>query len=156
MQIPEDATASVEASIDIEASPEAVYGMVAAIDRMGEWSPEASGGEWMDGGSGQAGDWFVGHNQVGEREWSRECQVAKAEPGSDFTFVVAGVEANCTWWSYEMEPSGAGTKVTERWWFVNKTPGLAGATPEQLAARIESTQPAIEATLAALKVAAES
>ena len=69
--------------------------------------------------------------------------------------MVDGVEANCTWWSYEMEPSGSGTKLTERWWFVNKTPGLAGATPEQLAARIEGTQPALEATLAALKTAAE-
>lgn len=156
MQIPSDATASAQASVEVAASPEVVYDMVSAIERMGEWSPEAVGGEWLDGGSGAEGDWFLGHNRVGEREWSRKCQVAKAERGRDFTFVVDGVEANCTWWSYEMEPSGTGTKLTERWWFVNKTPGLASATPEQLAARIESTQPALEATLVGLRAAAES
>lgn len=155
MQIPSDATASAEASIEIKASPGEVYALVSAIERMGEWSPENVGGEWLRGGSGATGDWFVGHNRAGEREWSRECEVAMAEPGRDFTFVVDGVEANCTWWSYEMAPTDAGTRLTERWWFVNKTPGLAAATPEQLASRIEATGPMLETTLAGIKAAAE-
>lgn len=155
MQPPQDRLAYHDASIHIEASPETVYRLVSDIERMGEWSPEAVGGQWLRGGSGQAGDWFEGHNRAGEREWSRECQVATAEPGRDFTFVVGGVDANCTWWSYEMEASGTGTALTERWWLVNKTPGVAAATEEQFAARVGMTETMLKDTIAAVKHAAE-
>ena len=157
MDIPTDAIASSQASIEIDASPAAVYEMVSAIERMGEWSPEAVGGVWLEGGSGNEGDWFEGHNESAERAWQRECQVARAQPGSDFTFVVGGVEANCTWWSYEMEGlDTARTRLTERWWVVNKTPGLAAATPEQYAARVAGTPAMLETTLAGIKKVAES
>lgn len=156
MQSAEDAVAAHEASIEIDASPEAIYAMVSDPSRMGEWSPEAVGADWVDGGSGQVGDWFDGHNATPEREWTRQCQVAKAEPGRDFTFVVGGIEANCTWWSYEMEPlDSGGTRLTERWWFVNKTPGFAAATPEQATARIAYTETMLNETIAAIKAAAE-
>jgi Polyketide cyclase / dehydrase and lipid transport len=36
-----------EASIEINASPEAVYDLVSDLPRMGEWSPENIGGEWQ-------------------------------------------------------------------------------------------------------------
>ena len=94
-------------------------------------------------------------NRTSEREWSRECQVARAERGSDFTFVVGGVEANCTWWSYEMTPSDAGTSLTERWWMVNKTPAMQAATPEQFSNRVAYTETMLHATVAAIKEAAE-
>ena len=38
-----------EASIEIHASPEAVYALVSDLPRMGEWSPENIGGEWQNG-----------------------------------------------------------------------------------------------------------
>src|SRR6266508_5653038 len=56
-----------EASIEINASPEAVYALVSDLPRMGEWSPENIGGEWQGGGRGQVGDRFLGHNRAGER-----------------------------------------------------------------------------------------
>lgn len=151
-----DAIAQHEASIEIDADPETVYALVSDITRMGEWSPEAVGGAWKGDAAGAEGDWFEGHNQTPDREWSRECQVARAEPGSDFTFVVGGIEANCTWWSYEMEPSDTGTKLTERWWIVNKTPAMAAATQEQLAARVAYTETMLRDTIAAIKTAAEA
>ena len=156
MQPPPDAFASHSASIDIDAPADRLYAMVADIERMGEWSPEAVGGRWLHGGTGKAGDWFEGDNRTPEREWSRECEVAVAEPGREFTFVVGGVEANCTWWSYEFEPNGDATTVTERWWFVNKTPAMAAATPEQVAGRVAMTETMLHTTLANLKKAAES
>ncbi len=156
MNRPDDAQAYKEASIEIAASPEAVYDLVSDLGRMGEWSPESTGGRWSDGGTGQAGDWFEGHNKSGDREWTRESQVARADRGRDFTFVVGGVEENCTWWSYEMAASATGTTLTEKWWFVNKTPGLATATEEQLQDRIDSTQLALEATIAGVKASAEA
>lgn len=157
MKAPENAVAVKEASIEIDASPDVVYALVADLPRMGEWSPEATGGEWMDAGTGAVGDWFTGTNKAGEREWSRDCQVASAEPGRDFTFMVGGIEANLSTWSYEMEPLGSErTRLTERFWFVNMSPALAAATDEQVAGRLEQNQAAIEQTLAAIKATAES
>lgn len=156
MQIPSDAIASHEASIRIDASPEAVYALVSDVTRMGEWSPENVGADWLDGGSGRTGDWFEGHNKSGDREWTRACEVALADPGSDFTFVVDGVEKNCTWWSYEMAPSEGGTLLTEKWWLVNKTPGVQGMTPEQFEQRAAFTKTMLEDTLAAIKKVAET
>lgn len=156
MNPPDEVLAYREARIDISASAEAVYDLVSDLPRMGEWSPESTGGQWKDGGSGQAGDWFEGHNQSGEREWTRQVQVAVAEKGAEFTFVVEGIEANCTWWSYKIAPGNSGVTLTERWWIVNKTTGLQAATEEQFRARVEGTQASLEATLAAVKATAES
>lgn len=157
MQRPDDAIAYHEASIDIDASSEAVYDLVSDISRMGEWSPEAVGGTWADGATGQVGDWFEGLNSTPDRDWARQCQVAAAERGRDFTFVVGGIDDNCTWWSYEMEPLGAGgsTRLTERWWLVNKTPAMAAATEEQFANRVEYTRTMLSDTIAAIKATAE-
>ena len=71
MKVPTDAQARHEASIEIGAEPEAVYDLVSDVCRMGEWSPENLGADWVDGGTGKLGDWFDGHNKVGEREWTR-------------------------------------------------------------------------------------
>ena len=156
MRPPAEAIHTHEASIHIAAPADELYAMVSDVTRMGEWSPEAVGGRWKDGGSGQVGDWFVGENQTPDRSWERECEVAAAEVGRDFTFVVGGVEANCTWWSYEFEPTAAGTTVTERWWMVNKTPAMAAAPQDLYDQRIAYTETMLQDTLAALKAAAEA
>ncbi len=161
MRAPDEAIHSQHASIEIDASPDVVYAMVSDVTRMGEWSPEATGGRWIDGGSGQVGDWFVGENELPERSWERECQVVAADPGRDFTFVVGGMEADCTTWSYELEPTAeGGTLVTERWWMVNRTPAMAAAftdAPEVYADRTGPyTAQMLQTTLANLKAAAEA
>ena len=38
-----------EASIEIQASPEAIYALVSDLPRMGEWSPECRGATWRRG-----------------------------------------------------------------------------------------------------------
>lgn len=55
-----------------------------------------------------------------------------------------------------MSPQGDGTRLTERWWIVNKTPAMAAATPEQFAGRVELTRTMLVDTIAAVKRAAES
>ena len=151
-----DAIARHEVSIEIEADAGVLYDMISDVSRMGEWSPEAVGGHWVDGGSGAVGDWFVGENETPDRAWQRDCQVAAADRGRDFTFVVGGVEDNCTWWSYEFEPVANGTRVTERWWMVNKTPAMAAATQEQFEQRVAYTETMMRSTLEQLKRVAES
>jgi hypothetical protein len=63
-----------EASIEINASPEAVYDLVSDLPRMGEWSPENIGGEWQ-GGRGKVDDHFLGHNRPGGSEGCNSGQV---------------------------------------------------------------------------------
>ncbi len=41
----------VSISREISASPEQLYSMVSDVTRMGEWSPENEGGEWLGGGT---------------------------------------------------------------------------------------------------------
>ncbi len=104
-----------EASIEIHASPEAVYDLVSDLPRMGEWSPENIGGEWQDGGSGKVGDRYIGHNRTSERSWSVPVLVTVAERGRCFEFVTRPDEGPYVRWTYRLEASGAGTRVTEIW-----------------------------------------
>ncbi|MEP6624365.1 MAG: SRPBCC family protein, partial [Acidimicrobiia bacterium] len=75
---------------EIAAPPEKVWSLVSDITRMGEWSPEARGGEWVKGASGPAvGARFKGRNARGKRSWSTDCHVVECEPGSRFAFAVS-------------------------------------------------------------------
>ena len=98
-----------EASIEINASPEAVYDLVSDLPRMGEWSPENMGGEWQGSGSGKVGGRFIGHNRAGERTWSAPVMVTQAERGRCFAFVIGPDDGPYVRWTYRLEPSGTGT-----------------------------------------------
>jgi uncharacterized protein YndB with AHSA1/START domain len=111
-----------EAKLHIEASPESVYAMVSDITRMGEWSPENTGGEWLDGAAGPAvGARFKGKNKR-KGGWSTKCTVTAADPGREFAFDVGKGE---TKWRYRFESAGGGTDVIESFEIV-KVPGAIG------------------------------
>ena len=144
-----------EASIEINASPEAVYDLVSDLPRMGEWSPENIGGEWQVGGSGKVGDRYIGHNQAGERSWSVPVMVTAADRGRHFAFVTRPDEGPCVRWTYRLEPTEAGTLVTEVWDVEQLPASLQGRTQEQLDERSRVVEAALATTLAALKATAE-
>ena len=102
---------------DIAAPAAHLYEMVADLTRMGEWSPEAQGGEWIGGASGPAlGAKFKGKNQRGWRKWSTTARVTDAEPGKQFAFVVTAPGGmKVAEWSYTFEPADGACKVTESW-----------------------------------------
>src|SRR5262249_37254813 len=131
-----------EASIEIQASPEAVYDLVSDLPRMGEWSPENIGGEWQGGGSGQVGERYIGHNRTAER-------------GRCFEFVTRPDEGPYVRWTYRLEPSGAGTRVTEIWDVEQLPPAMQRATQAQLDERARYTAVMLATTLAAIKATAE-
>jgi uncharacterized protein YndB with AHSA1/START domain len=108
-----------EAAIDIDAPAEQVYGLVADLSRMGEWSTECYRCEWIDGADGPAvGARFRGRNHIGPVRWTTTGTVRAAEPGLEFSFSTEerwspkpGREA--TRWRYRFETSGARTRVVE-------------------------------------------
>jgi hypothetical protein len=58
-------------------------------------------------------------------------------------------------WTYRLEPSGAGTRVTEVWDVEQLAPPLQSWTQEQLDERVRHTEDMLAKTLAALKKTAE-
>ncbi len=101
-----------EARIEIQASPEAVYDLISDLPRMGEWISENIGGEWQHGSSGKVGDRFLGHNRTSERFWSMPVMVTMAQRGRCFAFVTHPDDGPYVRWTYRLEPSGVGTRVT--------------------------------------------
>jgi hypothetical protein len=103
--------------IVISTSPGRVYGLVADLTRMGEWSPECERVEWADGTAVAAeGARFTGHNRGGPfrlMRWSRRGRVLAADPGREFAFVTEEGGREATVWRYRFEPVERGTRVTE-------------------------------------------
>jgi ribosome-associated toxin RatA of RatAB toxin-antitoxin module len=147
-------------SVTVAASPEAVYDIISDVTRVGEFSPVCKSAEWT------ADDHraFAGTNEMGDRQWTTHCRVDVAERGKEFTFVNQGQDGanDLVRWSYTFAPSGDGAEVSEHWQLLPAYPELfAGRmsdedTLAQLDASIDRTRGSIEATLAALKAAAES
>ncbi|HSX83164.1 MAG TPA: SRPBCC family protein [Candidatus Saccharimonadia bacterium] len=145
-----------EASIEIHASPDAIYDLISDLPRMGEWSPENIGGEWLGSGGGKVGDRFIGHNRTPERAWSVPVMVTIAERGRCFAFVTRPDEGPYVRWTYRLEPSGTGTRVTEIWDVEQLSPGRRTHTQAQHDERSRYTEGMLATTLAALKKTAES
>lgn len=139
----------------IAADPEDLYNMVSDITRTGEWSPVCTGGQWDEGAAPRPGSWFTGRNKAGTYEWTTRCQVTVASHGHDFGFVVGGAADGWVCWNYSFRPTADGTLVTESWEVLRIVPRM-GETDDQLLALRDRTQANLEATLQALKDAAEA
>ena len=93
-----------------------------------------------------------------ERTWETRSEVAVADPGHEFAFIVNG---SWTRWGYAFAPVEGGTELTESWEFLPG--GIAmfeerfGADAQaQIANRLELAKKGIPATLAAIKKDAEA
>jgi hypothetical protein len=145
-------------SIDIARSPEDLYDMVSDVPRMGEWSPVCKACWWDEGASAEVGAWFTGRNVADEATWETRSQVAAASRGHEFAFVVGG-----SWvrWGYTFDLIEGGTRVTESWEFL---PGgiaqfkewFGDEAQKRISSRTDAARSGIPATLAALKMTAES
>lgn len=146
---------SDDVSMEIAASPDRVWELVSDVRRMGEWSPVCVRCEWTGGPAGPAvGARFVGYNRQSGLRWSRECEVTACEPGKEFAFRTLYKGAEATRWSYSLEPSGSGTKLTESYevvslpgWvrFARMIPGMAARTRRDAIGGMRSTLERIKA-----------
>lgn len=107
---------AVFASRSIEAPAERVFALVTDLPRMGEWSPENIGGEWVKGSTGPAlGAQFAGHNRNGTKSWSTSCRVVEFDPPNRFAFDVTAGPFKVATWEYRIQPTETGCNVTETW-----------------------------------------
>jgi Polyketide cyclase / dehydrase and lipid transport len=105
---------TVEVSRLISSSPAQLYELISDLPRMGEWSPENTGGRWIHGDGPVVGAHFKGRNHHKWLRWSTDAKITKAEPGQGFEFIVSlGPLKNLVTWGYRFVPNGIGTVVTE-------------------------------------------
>lgn len=154
-----EAVRSIRVERTIAGSPDQLWALVSDVTRMGEWSPETTGGRWLGGATGPAvGARFKGRNHSGSKSWTTSCLVTACEPGRRFAFDVTAMGFKVSGWSYEFEPVEAGCRVTECWedhrgalvtWMGPKVTGTKDrvgrnretmtSTLERLAAAVESS-----------------
>jgi uncharacterized protein YndB with AHSA1/START domain len=149
---------SVSVSRAIAAPPDRVWALVADLPRMGEWSPENTGGTWVKGATTAAlGARFKGSNSNGRRRWSTAVVVTTCEPAQAFGFDVTAAGLRVANWAYVIEPSDSGCVVTETWtdqrgWLAKTLGGTVSGVPE----RDSHNRSGMEATLAALAATVEA
>jgi hypothetical protein len=103
-------------SVEISAAPETVFDTVSHLERMGEFSPENTGGTWQGGATGPApGARFRGTNSNGTKSWNTQVRVVTFNRPSQFAFEVTVGPVKVARWSYQIEPAGTGSRVTESW-----------------------------------------
>lgn len=100
----------------VSADSSRVFSMVSDLARMGEWSPENQGGEWVKGATGPAvGARFKGRNSNGKRSWSTVVEVNAFEPGRRIAFGLMVGPKNWCDWVWEVRPVEDGTEVRHEW-----------------------------------------
>lgn len=145
------------ASVTINRSPGDVFAAISDITRTGEWSPECTGGRWVDGATGAAiGAHFEGDNKfvvagMTLKKWTTTSEVTACMPGEEFEFVASGY----TTWRYDLKPAGAGTRVTESFSF-DASKGMQGFIYEKVMRRSHAMTKGMQSTLEKVKASLES
>jgi len=149
--------ADVEVSETIKAASQRVYELVSDLPRMGEWSPENTGGKWVGGASGPAvGAKFRGTNRHGLAIWMTSVTITGADPGRRFAFDVHVMGVPISTWEYTFADAVDGCLVTERW--TDNRPGWMRVSSIATGVRDRTAHNSrgMQETLAKLKAAAES
>ena len=153
---------SVEVDTYIEATPERVWEVAVDLTRMGDWSSENKGGEWMDG-EPALGARFRGVNQREDFKWETVSVVTQFDPPQVFEWKVGDPDRPAATWRYVLKPEGGGTRLHQ---FTEMGPGPSGLTmaidrmPEKeeriIANRCEEQRRNMTATVEGIKAAAEA
>jgi uncharacterized protein YndB with AHSA1/START domain len=100
----------IEASIHIDAPPARVWQIVSDQRRMNEWSPETFRQKFF-GDTVGVGTRSLNLNKRKGFFWPTASRITEFVPEKRLAFRVYGPGDV---WSYDLEPNGAGTTVTER------------------------------------------
>lgn len=141
----------VEVSRVIQASPATLYDIVSDLPRMGELSPENTGGMWLEGATEAAvGAKFRGtnSNEDQNKHWATTAIIEEAERGRTLSFRVVVGPIKIARWTYRFEPAEGGTEVTLAWhdqrnWLTKKF----GTVTSGISDRAERNRENMETTL---------
>jgi polyketide cyclase/dehydrase/lipid transport protein len=111
----------VTATLQIDARPEVVYGLITDLPTLASLAEETVAMEWRKGSSVRPGAVFVGRNENSGRRWTTKCTVTDAEPGRVFAFDVRHTVFPVARWQYDIVAADGGCRVTESTW--DRRPG---------------------------------
>ena len=113
---------SATVTVVADATPEQVWAVAADPTRLGEWSHEATGAEWVDDTH------FAGANRMGRNRWVRVNEVLVADRPRRFSWrtVPSLTYRDSTIWSFDLEPvdGGTRTRLTQSFEIVKLNPVL--------------------------------
>ena len=146
----------IEGTVEIAAPPETVWALVADLGRMSEWSPQVRK-QIVLGRGVKHGTRTFNINGQGKLRWPTTAKVVAFEPNKKLAFKIV---ENRTVWTYELEPTATGTRLTESRTTPNGTTkfsdfsvdrGLGGAESFE-----KSLSTGINTTLERIKAAVEA
>ena len=146
----------IEVTRVFAATPERAYELISDLPRMGEFSPENTGGSWVKGATGPTvGAKFKGTNAKGKKKWSTDATVTIADPGKEFAFDVTAAGMKVAGWGFAIEPAEGGAKVTHYWddhrnAVIAKLTGMALGVPDRASHNRASMEQTLEQMAAAL------
>lgn len=101
--------APIEATVEIAAPPAAVWALVSDLRNMARWSPQVV--KTFVKTPVREGSTMFNVNRRKLLVWPTQAKVVRLVPEREIAF---RVKENFTVWSYELEPSAAGTRLTAR------------------------------------------
>lgn len=109
------------------ARPEVVWGIIADVTRVGEWSHECRDARLARGAHAVApGVRFRGRNRSGKYRWSRSCVFTVVEPTGQLAWRTGGIwgRVDSTEWRITLEPAEGGTRIVQEYDVLHVAPGL--------------------------------
>lgn len=145
----------LQAQIDINAPLDKVWALVSDLSKMPEWSPQCRVMKPL--GPLRQGTRTVNLNRRNRMFWPTTCTITEFIPQKKLAF---RVNQNNSVWSYELEPTDAGTRVVESRHAENGVTAFSSLSINALLGGVPNFErelvDGMNATLSRIKVAAES
>ena len=107
---------AADVAVTVDVPVDAVWNVVRDVTRVGEWSHECVGAEWLDGATSAApGARFRGRNRAGLFRWGRVCEIVSAAPHELVWRTVSTARyPDSSEWCIDLAAVDGGTKITQR------------------------------------------
>ena len=146
----------LQAQIEIDAPVTKVWSLVSDLSRMPQWSPQCRLMKTL-GGPLRQGSRTINLNRRKFLVWPTTSRITEFIPEKKLAF---RVELNNTVWSYELEPTETGTRLTESRHAENGVTAISNMTVNALFGGVPSFErelvEGMNETLSRIKAAAES
>ena len=145
----------LQAEIEINAPVSKVWSLVSDVSNMPRWSPQCRVMRAL--GPVRPGTRTLNLNRRGMLFWPTTSVITEMVPERKFAF---RIPVNTTVWSYELEPTATGTRLTETRHAENGVTALSTATTNVALGGVETFEreliEGMQQTLARIKAAAEA
>ncbi|MDT5013480.1 MAG: hypothetical protein QOH57_5097 [Mycobacterium sp.] len=145
----------LQTHVEIDAPVEKVWQLITDLRRMPEWSPQCRMMRPL--GRVRQGTRTINLNRRNRLYWTTTSTITEMVPQRKFAF---RVNTNNTIWSYELEPTVTGTRVTESRHAENGVKPLSNLTVDKLFGGVPNFEreliDGMNTSLARLKAAAET